>query len=217
MISMADTMKSLVRTRLIKLIHVGRRELAMDEDTYRAILKDKTGHDSAADCSVPQLERLLGHLKSAGFKVKVSASAGAQRRGGSRALADDDQSRMIRAIWLELHGMGIVRDSSEAAMAGFVCRHTKIEALQWLSSKQASSVIEHLKKWRNRILTERQRALWQALGLTLTPSLFELKSHEDQCLSVAEMELGERVNPILQHQARFDQVLRSAERIRNGS
>lgn len=205
------------RTRLIKLIHVGRRELSMDEDTYRAILKDKTGHDSAADCSVPQLERLLGHLKSAGFKVKVSSSTGVQRKGGSRAMADDDQSRMIRGIWLELHSMGIVRDASEAAMASFVCRHTKIEALQWLSSKRASSVIEHLKKWRNRILTERTHALWKALGLSLNPSLFALPDHGEKCLNAAEAALGSRVDPIQQSQARFDQVLRTVERMKNGN
>lgn len=203
------------RTRLIKLIHVGRRELSMDESTYRAILKDKTGEISASACSVPQLERVLGHLKAAGFKVKVSASAGAQRKGGSRAMADDDQSRMIRGIWLELHGMSVVRDASEAAMASFVCRHTKIEALQWLSSKQASSVIEHLKKWRNRILTERTRALWQALGLSLNPSLFELPAHQERCLVLAETTLGARVDPVQQNQARFDQVLRAAERSRD--
>jgi phage gp16-like protein len=208
---------SIDRNRLIQLIHIGRHDLCMEEDTYRAILRAQTGHDSAADCSVPQLERVLGHLKSAGFKVKVRASAGAQRKGGNRAMADDDQSRMIRGIWLELHGMGIVRDASEAAMASFVCRHTKIEALQWLSSKQASSVIEHLKKWRNRILTERTHALWQALGLSLNPSLFELSAHQEKCLDASEAALGSRVNPIQQSQARFDQVLRTVERMKNGN
>ncbi|KAF7600607.1 MAG: hypothetical protein CGU28_03215 [Candidatus Dactylopiibacterium carminicum] len=206
------------RIRLIRLIHVGRRELAMDENTYRSIIREKTrgAHDSAADCSVTQLERVIAHLKSAGFKVKVNASAGTQRRGGNRAMADDDQSRMIRGIWLELHGMGIIRDPSEQAMAAFVCRHTKIEALQWLSSKQASSVIEHMKKWRNRILTERQRALWQALGLSMTPSLAELAVQHERCLAVAEAALGGRVDPIQQHQARFEQVLRKAGELRDG-
>lgn len=32
-------------------------------------------------------------------------------------------------------------------MASFVTRQTKIQALQWLSSAQASRVIESLKKW----------------------------------------------------------------------
>ena len=43
--------------------------------------------------------------------------------------------------------MGEVRDSSEAALGKFVCRMVKIGALQWLSSAEASKVIEHLKKW----------------------------------------------------------------------
>jgi hypothetical protein len=40
----------------------------------------------------------------------------APRQRGSRTLADDDQSKMMRGIWLELHAMSIVRDPSEAAL-----------------------------------------------------------------------------------------------------
>jgi phage gp16-like protein len=201
------------RNRLIKLIHVGRRELRMDEETYRAILKEKTGHASASDCSDKQLERVLVHLKTAGFKIKVNTSAGSKRKGGNRTMADDDQSRMIRGIWLELVGMGIVRDSSEAALASFVCRHTKIEALQWLSSKQASSVIEHLKHWRDRIRTERTRELWAALGLSVTPSLDELPGHAEASRQVAKAALGVEVDPVGVAQADWTKVLKMAQEV----
>ncbi|MBW4056961.1 MAG: regulatory protein GemA [Proteobacteria bacterium] len=68
-----------------------------------------------------------------------------------RKLADDDQSRMIRGIWIELHEIGAVRDPSEKALASYVKRMTTVAALQWLDVKQAQLVIEALKKWRKRV------------------------------------------------------------------
>ncbi|WP_251280533.1 regulatory protein GemA, partial [Enterobacter hormaechei] len=56
----------------------------------------------------------------------------------------------IRALWLEMAAAGIVRDSSEQALALWVKRETGISALRWLSNEQASSVIEKLKKWQRR-------------------------------------------------------------------
>ncbi|HBO9849884.1 gp16 family protein [Pseudomonas aeruginosa] len=134
------------RLRLIKLIHVGRRELGMDDDTYRLLLsgmKGLGGATSTADLSVPNLYRVLEQLKQRGFKVRPSKK--------QRPLAADEQSKKIRALWLTLHGQGEVRDPSEEALGKFVMKMTGVQALQWLSSEQASQVIENLKKWQRRV------------------------------------------------------------------
>lgn len=139
-------MKTDNRLRLIKLIHVARRELAMDEDTYRLLLSGMQGlggATSTADLSVPNLYRVLEQLKQRGFKVRPSKK--------QRPLAADDQSKKIRALWLTLHGLGEVRDPSEEALAKFVLKMTGVQALQWLGSEQASQVIENLKKWQLRV------------------------------------------------------------------
>lgn len=139
-------MKADNRLRLIKLIHVARRELCMDDDTYRLLLsgmKGLGGATSTADLSVPNLYRVLEQLKQRGFKVRPSKK--------QRPLAADDQSKKIRALWLTLCGMGEVRDPSEEALAKFVLKMTGIQALQWLSSDQSSQVIENLKKWQLRV------------------------------------------------------------------
>lgn len=133
------------RSRLIKLIHVARRELQMDDDSYRmmlATLPVLKGKTSAKDCTVGQLNAILEQLKVRGFKVRKTTK--------TRPLATDAQSRRIRSLWLELHEKGAVRDSSEHALAAYVMRICKMEALQWLSSHQASAVIETLKKWLQR-------------------------------------------------------------------
>lgn len=134
------------RLRLIKLIHVARRELGMDDDTYRLLLsgmKGLGGATSTADLSVPNLYRVLEQLKQRGFKVRPSKK--------QRPLAADDQSKKIRALWLTLKDLGEVRDPSEEALAKFVLKMTGVQALQWLSSEQASQVIENLKKWQLRV------------------------------------------------------------------
>ncbi|QAY94237.1 regulatory protein GemA [Pseudomonas sp. ACM7] len=135
------------RLRYIKLIHVARRELRMDDDTYRMMLAGMNGLDGAtstADLSVPNLVKVLEQLKQRGFKVRPNAA-------GKRPKANDEQSKKIRSLWLTLHGLGAVRDPSEEALGKFVLSMTKVSALQWLTAVQASRVIENLKQWQSRV------------------------------------------------------------------
>ena len=119
----------------------------MADDTYRAILGRFGNKVSAKDMNVSELERVLEHLKQAGFQVRP--------KKGTIPLATDPQSKMIRGLWLELSDMGVVEDRSENALRKFVVRLTRVDSLQWLTAPQASRVIEHLKKWKTRIEKER--------------------------------------------------------------
>ena len=131
------------RKRLIKLIHVAKRELHMDDDTYRGILMQVGNSNSSSKMSISRLEAVLEHFKKVGFKVVSKAKV-------NLPLATDPQSKKIRALWLELHSKGIVRDSSEFALAKMVKRLTGVDSLKWITSDQASMVIESLKQWLNR-------------------------------------------------------------------
>jgi len=134
------------RLRHIKLIHVARRELGMDDDTYRLMLAGMTGLDgatSSADLSLANLVKVLEQLKLRGFKVRPS-------KAKKRPLADGVQAKKIRSLWLSLYDQGAVRDPSEEALAKFVSSMTKVSALQWLTTAQASRVIENLKQWMER-------------------------------------------------------------------
>lgn len=128
--------------REIQLIHVARQKVGMDEDTYRALLHDRFGVASSTEMGWQQRKQLLDHFKTLGFTAVPS-----KKRPQSRPLAGDAQSTKIRELWLTLHGNGKVRNPSETALAAFVKRQTKVDALQWLTTKQASAVIEELKKW----------------------------------------------------------------------
>jgi len=129
------------RARLVKLIHVGKRDLRMDDDAYRAALLALTGRRSTSDMAVAELEQVLAHLKRCGFKVQPA------KKAGSRPQAASEQAAKIRALWLELHKTKKVRDPAEAALARWVERETRVAALQWLDVATASRVIEKLKQW----------------------------------------------------------------------
>lgn len=135
--STADKLK-----RLKRLIQVGKKQLEMADDSYRAMLMSETGYSSTTQMNAFELEKVVTRLRKLGFRIQAA--------GSNRALAIDRQSKKIRALWLDLHGSGLVRDPSEAALATYVKRQTGIEALQWLSSEQAARVIEALKSWLSR-------------------------------------------------------------------
>jgi phage gp16-like protein len=142
------------RKKYYTLLQVGRAQLDWDDEFYYGIwlpmqgatLKD--GKYSASTLSNVQLFQAVEVMKKMGFRVK---SADANGNKINRPLADDAQSKKIRALWLEMHGQGIVKNPSEASLCTYVKRMTKVDALQWLSVAQASTVIEGLKKWQVRI------------------------------------------------------------------
>lgn len=132
------------RNGLIAKIHVAKKQLCMEDDSYRALLQRVTGKDSAAQLSVYQLEAVLEEFQRLGFaKVKP--------RAGKRKLADDEQSKKIRALWLNLYHLGELRDASEDALAGYVKRMSKVAALQWLTTYEADQVIRGLRGWLERL------------------------------------------------------------------
>jgi len=135
----------MTKQRLIQLIHIARSDLQMDEDTYRQMLQGLTGKASTKGMDTTQLDRVLESMKKKGFRVKPAGKA-----TSSLPLDNHPQSKKIRALWLEMAAAGIVRDSSEQALALWVKRETGISALRWLSNEQASSIIEKLKKWQRR-------------------------------------------------------------------
>ena len=154
------------RQRLIRLIHVAKRDLSMDDDTYRAILLRIGKKASSADLTIPELEKVLEHLKRSGFKVRSKSKSAPkpEQAKPSRPLAQDLESKKIRALWLFLHELGAVKNPSEEALAAYVKRIAGVDALQWISGEQAERLIETMKKWAMRFLPQAVKALVPQVG-----------------------------------------------------
>ncbi len=136
------------RLRLIKLIHVARRDLEkagkMDEPTYRTMLQTAGGADSTTKMGVPALMRVLEQAKKAGFKVRSKAT--------DRRQDTSPEARKVRALWLFLHALGVVKDSSEAALATYVKRIAHVDDMHWADGQAMRRLIESMKKWSMRFL-----------------------------------------------------------------
>ncbi|STO57602.1 gp16 family protein [Grimontia hollisae] len=147
------------RTRLIKLIHIGKRELGLDDETYRALLQRETGKDSCKSMLNNELDTVLRVMERKGFKRKVTQS---KKRLSPKTQGKPDVTSKVRALWITMAKEGIIRDGSEASLDAYVRRMTKqqngsgVDYVAWCTTEQAHHILESLKKWRIRLAKTRQ-------------------------------------------------------------
>nr|WP_253264680.1 regulatory protein GemA [Aeromonas sp. 1805] len=87
------------RTRMLRLVHVARRTLQLDEESYRDLLEVSTGKRSAAKLSIGELERTLQALKALGFVPTPKKQQEGQCIQLSMFRAKAPQVAKIRALW----------------------------------------------------------------------------------------------------------------------
>jgi hypothetical protein len=121
------------RKSALAKLHVAKRQLALTEDSYRAILLRVAGVASAALATDAQLLALLAEMRRFGF------------RDAKRIDEQPKHVRKIWALWRELAPYLI--DDSDAALFAFCQRQTGIARPEWLDGKRANQVIEGLKGW----------------------------------------------------------------------
>jgi len=142
-----------IREREIRLIHVAKRELGMEDDTYRDMLFAVARVRSAAELDFTGRKKVLDHMKACGFKVKTAAPANKH--------AADGRYRKIRALWSQLHMMRAVEKDSDQAVRAYIKRTTGKDDFQFLNQHQVATVIESLKSWIARLEQNRDAVLKQ--------------------------------------------------------
>ncbi|MCX9039386.1 regulatory protein GemA [Citrobacter portucalensis] len=142
-----------MRSNTIRLIHVARRSLGLDDETYRAFLSSViSGKTSCRDMSDAQLDKVLDAMKKRGFspvsKPKAKTPAGIAGK--------------IRAIWSVMYSQGFVTSNDDTAIDAYVKRITRqknggegVARLCWLRDDNATVVLESLKRWHRRCMLER--------------------------------------------------------------
>lgn len=122
------------RRSMIAKINIARQQLAMVEDDYRQGLFETTGKVSLTECSDAQLERVLGWLKSKGFRPIPKKGA-----------AQHPMALKARALWVSLYHLGAVHNADEVALEAFARRQLKCERMAWARQSDAFRLIEALK------------------------------------------------------------------------
>lgn len=135
------------RNSLLAKTAIAVKQLGIDDDTFRDLLESKFGKRSRTKLGNDQLVELIAHFKERGFKPQSKKKG--PPRAGRLPLAEGDEAGKARALWLDLYHLGIISDPSEKALAAFVKKQTKVDALRFV--RDWFPVIEALKKWATRV------------------------------------------------------------------
>ena len=136
------------RRAMIAKAHVAKKALGLDDDTYRDVLEQTTGHRSAASCSDGQLSAVLARFKALGWD---GPPEGTGKRRSAKSWV-----RMVWAIWGDLKPL--LDNADDAALRGFVAKQTctvknpaGISDPEFLSPAEANKIIGGLKGWLDRM------------------------------------------------------------------
>lgn len=120
-------------------IHVAKKQLGLDDDTYRAICIRVTGQHSSAAMTEGQRLKLIDEFRRQGFKP---ASKGARKR------LEGKFAGKLQALWIAGWNLGVFENRSDEALIAFVQRQTGVDDVRFVHhAADARSAIEGLKKW----------------------------------------------------------------------
>ncbi len=131
------------RRSLIAKIHIGKAQIGLDEDAYRAMLKRVAGVASSASASEAGLVAVVNELKRLGFMDQ-----GGFRKSGRAEV------RLIFALWGELKKQGKLSSPTPAALRAFCANQTGAAGAskdpEHMTAAECRQVAEALKAWVNR-------------------------------------------------------------------
>lgn len=127
----------------IRLIHVAKTKLGIDDDQYRSILANLCGVTSSTELDQAGFELLMGFFEYQGFKPMTRNGANYGPRPGMASYA---QLELIRALWFE-YSKG---RAGESELNKWLERCFKLTSLRFLDKATAPKVITALKAMKAR-------------------------------------------------------------------
>jgi phage gp16-like protein len=113
-------------------IHIGKKQLALDDDTYRAMLRSVAGVESAKDLTSVGAAKVLKHMEHCGFKPKHSG-----KRRPRVAVARAGQLSKIEALLVDA-------GRSWEYVNGMVKRICKVDAIEFCDGDMLGKLIAAL-------------------------------------------------------------------------
>lgn len=128
---MKKTTKKDPRKTAIQLIHIAKSQLGLDDDTYRQMLNSTTGKNSCSKMDLTELQQVLDHLKTKGFKSKAS------RQHGQRPNPGQNRKALMSKVEALLTDSGLHWNYAHAMAQ----RMFKVEKVDWLEPDQLHKLV----------------------------------------------------------------------------
>ncbi|WP_339745625.1 regulatory protein GemA [uncultured Maricaulis sp.] len=120
-------------------MHVAKKQLGLDEATYRDVLAQVTGKSSAKSMSDGERKLVLARFREMGF---------GQGSTGRKKGLEGPYAKKLQALWIAGWNLGLVQDRKDSALIAFVRRQTGIDHIRFLHEPEdAAKAIEALKAW----------------------------------------------------------------------
>jgi phage gp16-like protein len=144
------------RRRELAKIHIARKDLCLDEESYHQVVREIGGASSgsSADLSPLGLAKVLQHFRSKGWKSKRRP---AQKRisNSGEILASAQQIQRIRMTWSRMAEAGKLDNPTEQGLRAWVKSSSRryhpakagYSTPEFLPEWVAQRLIEHLKQW----------------------------------------------------------------------
>lgn len=127
-------------TSLSRVIYAGFRALGIEDETVqRSIYEQTTRKSRLRDMTVAEQQAVADDLRRRGFVTTPRKHKGQPDMSGR-------YSSKVRALWIALYNLGVVKDRRDSAILAFVKGQTSIEAMRFVHHHEdASAIIEALK------------------------------------------------------------------------
>lgn len=119
------------RNQQLSKIHIAKKDLALDDDTYRALLSRVTGKSSAKDLSPLESAKVLRELERLGWKPK---------QGRAKPQPLKDREKLVGKIGAFLAEADRTWEYADALAK----KLHKVEKLDWLNPEQLRGVVAAL-------------------------------------------------------------------------
>ena len=137
--------KSLKERQRIQ-IQIAKKDLNMDDDAYRTMLKAIAGVTSSTKLDLGGQGMVLQYLKKT-YRWKPKA----KRDQGKSTEWRKPRIAKITALWFILFEADVIQDKSLTAMEHWCSTLTRKNSLNWSTSADLNKCIEGLKSWCNRM------------------------------------------------------------------
>ncbi len=120
-------------------IHIAKKELGMDESTYRAMLRTHGGVDSSKDLTLIGAAKVLAHLEKCGFEPKAAKAAVRTKPkvGGDRQL-------LMNKIEAQLADARRPWAYADGVVKRLFINTTKVERIEFCDAEHLGKVVAAL-------------------------------------------------------------------------